>query len=48
MTHAEEFNTLVGSYEDNDGELCRRCQDWPCRCLRDAENPLTDKQEAHG
>lgn len=23
MTHAEEYDAMVGSYEEDDGELCR-------------------------
>ncbi len=35
MTHEEEFDNFVGSDdEERDEDICRRCHDWPCRCVR--------------
>lgn len=35
MTHEEEFESFVGGSEDDPGELCRRCHDYPCCCTAD-------------
>jgi hypothetical protein len=36
MTHAEEYEQFVGGYETEDESgLCRRCNDYPCRCEKE-------------
>jgi hypothetical protein len=31
----DEYEEFVAGSERDDGELCRRCNDYPCRCVRD-------------
>jgi len=57
ITHAEEFDQFLGRDDDDsdqdellstDAELCRRCNDYPCRCLADeiaAEDAALEAQE---
>ena len=32
MTHAEEYENFVAGEEEGAGELCRRCNNYPCEC----------------
>ena len=40
MEHKDEYEEFIGGTEEEPGELCPHCNDWPCRCLFDEQDQL--------